>query len=328
MGLAACALLWPMLRLVGLGPDLAWLFTIVVALAFACSGAADYLHGRALYRQLAIIADAEDDVLELARELKPPGYPEGDVVQAALARTVARADTLVSEATARERDHREFVEAWVHEVKTPLAAADLMIENLDDARLGPLSSELDRVDTYVEQALFYARSSSVENDYLVRTCTLEQLVGSVLKSRAHQLVGAGVSVGMEGLGRQVFTDPKWMQFILGQIVDNAVRYRRSEGARIDFSARTLDVGLADERVVLSVRDNGLGISAADVGRVFEKGFTGENGRRYAKSTGIGLFLVRTLCEKMGLSVGISSVAGAWTCVEVTFPTNRMRLIAD
>ncbi len=375
IGVLTCAALWVMLRLVGQGVDLAVFFTLVVALAFTASGVANYLHERSLYRELQPIAASQSDALELAAELRDPGTPLGDMACAAVHAVRTQAQVRVGEAAARERDHREFVEAWVHEVKTPLAAADLMVENLDDSRLLPLAHELDRVAAYVEQALYYARSSSVENDYLVRTCTLSGLVGAAVKGRASELVRAGVGIGMEGLDRQVFTDPKWIEFVLGQLIDNAVRYRcadgpRSElvragvgigmegldrqvftdpkwiefvlgqlidnavryrcadGPRIDFSARVEGEGLANESVVLNVRDNGCGISTADVGRVFDKGFTGENGRAFARSTGIGLYLVRTLCEKMGLAVSIASVQGEWTCVSIAFPTNRMRLIAD
>lgn len=347
IALLTVGLLWPMLRLVGLGGELVTLIVLCVALALLAMGIANYLHTRAWCRRFAEVARAGGDAPELALSMEEPDAPEAQVVFEALQAVATEANARVSDSRLREREHREFVETWVHEVKTPLAAIDLMLENLDDARLAPLARELDRVGSLVEQALFFARSSSVENDYLVRTCTLETLVREVVKSRAHALVGAHVAVGMEGLDRTVFADPKWMQFVLGQLIDNAVRYRRDPGARgnaagrdgrgsgaaadgprIDFSARVLDEGRADERVVLGVRDNGCGISAADIGRVFNKGFTGSNGRTHAKSTGIGLYLVRALCEKMGLSVSASSVEGEWTCFEIVFPTNRMKVLGD
>lgn len=347
IALLTVGLLWPMLRLVGLGSELVTLIVLCVALALLAMGIVNYLHTRAWCKQFAEVARAGGDAPELAVSMVEPDAPEAQVVFGALQAVAAEANARVSDSRLREREHREFVETWVHEVKTPLAAIDLMLENLDDARLAPLARELDRVGSLVEQALFFARSSSVENDYLVRTCTLETLVREAVKSRAHALVGAHVAVGMEGLDRTVFADPKWMQFVLGQLIDNAVRYRRDPGARgnaagrdgrgssaaangprIDFSARVLDEGRADERVVLGVRDNGCGISAADIGRVFDKGFTGSNGRTHAKSTGIGLYLVRALCEKMGLSVSASSVEGEWTCFEIVFPTNRMKVLGD
>lgn len=354
IALLTVGLLWPMLRLVGLGGELVTLIVLCVALALLAMGIANYLHTRAWCRRFAEVARAGGDAPELALSMEEPDAPEAQVVFEALQAVATEANARVSDSRLREREHREFVETWVHEVKTPLAAIDLMLENLDDARLAPLARELDRVGSLVEQALYFARSSSVESDYLVRTCTLEALVRGAVKSRAHALVGAHVAVGMEGLDRTVFADHKWMQFVLGQLIDNAVRYRRgpacpaggdvpadlaacdaeaaggaaADGPRIDFSARVLDEGRADERVVLSVRDNGCGISAADIGRVFDKGFTGSNGRVYAKSTGIGLYLVRSLCEKMGFSVSASSVEGEWTCFEIVFPTNRMKVFGD
>ncbi len=328
LSLLTLALLWLMLRLVGLQGSLATLIVLCMGAMLAAMGMANYLRARDWCRQFAEVGRARCDAPELARSLEEPDAPEGRVAYEALENVLVQNGARVSDLRLREREHREFVETWVHEVKTPLAAIGLMLENLDDPRLVPVSRELDRVDVLVEQALYFARSSSVENDYLVRACTLDSLVRGAVKSRAHALIGARVAVGMEGLDRTVFADAKWMGFVLGQLVDNAVRYRRVEGARIDFSGCALDEGRADERVVLSVRDNGCGISAADVGRVFEKGFTGDNGRIHAKSTGIGLYLVRNLCRKMGLSVNVSSVEGAWTCFDISFPTNRMRLLDD
>lgn len=338
ISLLTVVLLWPMLRLVGLGGELVTLIVMCVALALLVMGIVNYLHARAWCGPLAEVARASDDAPELFLSMEEPDAPEAQVAFEALANVVAQANVRVSDSRLREREHREFVETWVHEVKTPLAAIDLMLENLDDPRLAPLARELDRVGSLVEQALYFARSSSVENDYLVRSCTLDALVRDAVKSRAHALVSAHMAVGMEGLDRTVFSDPKWMAFVLGQLIDNAVRYRRAaagtgegaagDGPRIDFSARVFDEGKADERVVLSVRDNGCGISAADIGRVFDKGFTGSNGRMHAKSTGIGLYLVRTLCEKMGLAVSASSVEGEWTCFDIVFPTNRMKVLGD
>ena len=236
----------------------------------------------------------------------------------------------MGESQRREREHREYVETWVHEIKTPLAAARLIIDNEDGRVPRSLTTELDRVDALVEQAWFFARSSCVEKDFRIRSCEASALVRDALKSRAAALVSARMTVSMEGLeGVTVFADAKWVVFVLGQLIDNAVRYRCTDGAcRIDFSASREDEGRADERVVLKVRDNGCGVSAADRGRVWEKGFTGSNGRTHAKSTGIGLYLVRNLCQQMGIATSLSSVEGQWTCVSLTFPANRMHMLGE
>ena len=130
------------------------------------------------------------------------------------------------------------------------------------------------------------------------------------------------------MDQRVFTDEKWMTFILGQVVQNSIKYARTEGARIEFSARLLDAGSAEERVVLRVSDNGCGVGAADLPRVFDKGFTGEAGRSGEaghtgkRSTGIGLYLVKKLCDKMNVNVAATSVPGSSFTVEFSFPANK------
>jgi signal transduction histidine kinase len=324
-GLGVCALVGAVLAAAGAGTSLAVLVCVLVAGAFATAGAANYLHERRCARALAQVAADPEAALELAADLRGPSCPLGEAAFAAVEAVRADAAARVGAAQGRELDYRSYLEAWVHEAKTPLAAAGLMAQALPDGAGQPIARELDRADAYVEQVLYYARSTALHNDYLLRTCSLRDLVGEALKSRAHAVVGAHVAIGMEGLDVEVPTDPKWTVFALGQVIDNAVRYRAPEGARIDFSARVEDAGGADERVVLTVADNGCGVPARDVGRVFEKGFTGTNGRTHARSTGIGLYLVRELCAKMGVGVSFASEEGAGSRVAFSFPVNRTHL---
>ncbi len=342
--LAGLAALYVMLRMVALGAELALLITLTVLLFFVVAAELDFMHDHAFWRSMRSVANGEGpDVLVKADNVERPDSPHAQIAADALEAVTHAANAEVANARRRETEHREFVEAWVHEVKTPLAAAELLIENAreqgggdpDSVRLmRSLSRELARIDGFVEQALFFARATAVDRDYLVRSCELWAMVGDAVKSRAHALIEAGVAVEMEGLEHEVFADPKWMGFVLGQLIDNAIKYRRASGSAADdpaerprllFKGASHDEGRATERVTLAVRDNGCGISAADIGRVFDKGFTGENGRTHAKSTGIGLYLVRQLCEKMGLAVEASSAPGAWTAIDITFPTNRMQL---
>ena len=330
MGIAALVFLWPLLRLTGMTSELAMLFVVLAALVFGAMGLVNYLRSRAWCQAFQEIADEPDRALARASEMSEPDGAEARVAYEALEALRVQAAHEVGESQRREREHREYVETWVHEVKTPLAAARLIIDNENGRVPRGLATEVDRVDALVEQALFFARSSCVDKDLRIRSCEMSALVREALKSRAQALVGAHMMVGMEGLeGVTVFADAKWVVFVLGQLIDNAVRYRRTDGAcRIDFSASREDEGKADERVVLKVRDNGCGVSAADRGRVWEKGFTGSNGRTHTKSTGIGLYLVRNLCQQMGIATSLSSVEGQWTCVSLTFPANRMHMLGE
>ena len=283
------------------------------------------------------------DLLDAIAELPEPSCPEGELAWGALQEVVRESRRRVAGLEEEMREYRRYVELWVHEVKTPLAAMNLMLANPGGPDARALSRELARVEADVEGALFYARSTSVSNDYLIRRCDLADLVREAVRSRARSLIEAHVAVDLSGLEGGpapaaaasaaarpwVYCDPKWTAFVLGQLIDNAVRYRAvperdGRDPRLSFSASVEDAGGARERVVLHVADNGCGIREADLGRVFERGFTGENGRTHERSTGMGLYLVRTLCEKMGLSVGARSAAGVGTTIDVTFPRERSR----
>jgi signal transduction histidine kinase len=214
--------------------------------------------------------------------------------------------------------HREYVEGWVHEVKAPIAAARLMAEPTDRPAGQDLIEELDRIEQLVEQALFYARSSAVGRDYFVRETNLEEPVKAVLRRLARQFIAHRVAVTLEGLDLTVFTDRKWLEFILAQILTNALKYRREREAAVRIWAETQHDG-----VILCIEDNGIGIPRADLGRIFEKGFTGANGRRYERSTGVGLFLARKLCLALGHGIAAESTEGRSTRITISFPKGRL-----
>lgn len=328
-----CAFAWPLLAAMGVGTGERGLLEVLLALAFAALQVGAWARERAWVEEARRIAGAGSDALALATDAEDADGLEGGALTGAVRAVAAEAARQVGAARAAEADYRDFVETWVHEVKTPLAAANLFVENANDPALRPLSRELARVEAYVEQALFYARSSSLENDYVIYDRALGPLAAEAVRSRATQLIEAHVAVDLTGMARSdggdivAPCDPKWLVFIVGQLIDNAVRYRADpardgRSPRIVLAAREEAVGTAGERVVLSVRDNGCGIAAADLPRVCERGFTGQNGRSQRRSTGLGLYLVATLCKKMGLGVSVDSQEGAWTEVRIVFPRNR------
>lgn len=201
------------------------------------------------------------------------------------------------------------------------------MENLDSSeddlsRVDDLARELARVERYIDQALYYARSEVVERDYLIRRWDLKTLVTGAIKANARELIAAHVAPVCENLEFEVFTDEKWLEFILGQLIQNSIKYAREDGAKIVFSGALLDEGLASERIELTVADNGCGVCAADLPRVFEKGFTGDNGRTTKRATGIGLYLVARLCSKMGIDVTAASEPGEGFVVTFAFSTNK------
>ncbi|MEE8677838.1 MAG: sensor histidine kinase [Olsenella sp.] len=308
--------------------------TILILIIAVILEAVPFLWGYARSRQymhnLEVLADEGPDTLAYARSIEEPSYPEGELSWQAMQSLARAAQADSHEAEAAVEEYRQYVETWVHEIKTPLAAVRLMLANADAPDTAAVSREIARIDSYVEQALYYARSTSVEKDYLVRSVPADSLVKEAVRSRARTLIEAHMAVDMSGLTVQdgtspvLICDPKWMDFILGQLIDNAVKYRQAKNPQISFSARIEEAGTANEHAVLKVADNGCGISEADLPRIFERGFTGENGRSHGKATGMGLYLVRTLCQKMGLSVSVRSREGKGTAFEIAFPQERSR----
>ncbi|MDR2063436.1 MAG: sensor histidine kinase [Candidatus Nomurabacteria bacterium] len=211
--------------------------------------------------------------------------------------------------------YREYIELWVHEVKTPLAGLKLALENSNHKEL---LVEADRIERLAERALYYARSGNVEEDYLIRRVKLSDIVNTALKSSARYLIQQKVSIELGNLSNRALADPKWLVFILRQLIENSVKY----GAKkLEFHSRR-----KNKQVLLTLSDNGVGIPLEDLGRVFDKGFTGSNGRRFGKSTGLGLYMCKNLCRRLGLDLQLSSEVGKGTVAEITFPISAPEIL--
>ena len=253
----------------------------------------------------------------LSEMLEEPGFEEGKL----LCRTLRQCNKSMNDEIAAYRrassEYREYIETWVHEVKTPIASARLVAENNPGPVSSSLEEELRKIEEFVEQALFYARSNSVEKDYGIKKSTLRELVGSAVKKNSHMLIEAHMAPVLSELDIVVYTDPKWTDFILGQLLGNAVKYRSEEPK---LKVRGME---HDNSVSLFLSDNGVGIPEEELPRVFDKGFTGSNGRTEKRSTGLGLYLCKKLCAKLNLGISLTSRQGAGTTVELVFPKSSM-----
>ena len=272
------------------------------------------------YREAAARLDALGEKYLFSELMDEAGFAEGEFFCEAMAAVNKSMNDHVSAARRDMSEYREYVETWVHEIKTPIASARLTLENHPWEQTAALEEELFEIDGYVEQALFYARSGAVERDYLVKAMPLREAAANAVKKYARSLVGAGFQLELDGLDAIAYSDPKWVEFILGQLVSNAVKNRGPQ-PRLTFSQR-----VEAASVTLIVADNGPGIRPEDLPRVFDKGFTGQNGRMLAtKSTGLGLYLCKKLCDRLGLGLVLRSVEGRGTAAELTFPKSRFHL---
>ena len=201
----------------------------------------------------------------------------------------------------RERqEYKEYIEQWIHEIKTPITAMKLLCENHRTDWTKELLLELEKTNRFTEQALYYARSEHTEKDYSVRKMALIQVVHQAIADNKYLLLQSGMHLEVEEIQDTVYSDDKWVRFILNQLIANAVKYRTGQPI-LRFSTHR-----QQDQVVLVVEDNGIGISATDLPRIFEKGFTGQNGRKVQQSTGIGLYLCKRLCEKLGIGITAES----------------------
>jgi len=220
----------------------------------------------------------------------------------------------VSDAGAAQREYREYVESWVHEIKTPITAAGLICRSADPEVRRKLSPELAQIEAHVERALFYARAESPEKDFIVRRTDLAEITAQALNQHRTLLIQSGVKINADSLSQTVYTDGKWAAFIVGQLLQNAARYR-SEQPMVTLRAKQIG-----QQVQLTVQDNGIGIPAHELPRVFDRGFTGSNGRSRGGSTGMGLYLCRRLADCLQIDLQITSEAGTGTQVSLTFPS--------
>ena len=275
--------------------------------------ACDYVQRKRYYESLMDAVDSLEETVYMVEILSKPSFLDGRIINDLMAQIGKHINDQKAAQIRTNREYRQYIESWVHEIKLPIAAAQMIAANHPGAETESIGEELKRIEEYVQQALYYARSESVEKDYLISRTKLKDLVLKELAHHARPMLQAKMRPEVGALDYTVLADTKWCRFILRQVISNAIKYRRQEDARLWISARE-----EDSRVWLEIGDNGIGISEKDLDRVFEKGFTGENGRRYGESTGMGLYLCKRLCEKLEMDVKLSSVKGAGTKVSIGF----------
>ena len=220
----------------------------------------------------------------------------------------------IGEVQRERKEYKEYIEQWIHEVKTPITAMKLICENNRSSFTRELMAELEHINRFTEQALYYARSEHTEKDYSVREISLSDVVNGAIADNKYLLRKNNVTVTLDDVEYSIYSDDKWLRFILDQIISNSIKYCTDQPA-LHFSAVA-----EKDRIILAVEDNGIGIPAGDLSRIFEKGFTGQNGRIIHSSTGIGLYLCKRLCDRLGIGITAAS-KGKGTTISLAFHVN-------
>ena len=280
----------------------------------------DYLRKKQYYDEIKENMESLDKKYLISEVIEEGTFTESKLIYDVICKSNKAMNDEIGEFKRGINDYREYIELWVHEIKTPIATCKLLIENNESPLTESIGEEVCKLENYIDQALFYTRSNTIEKDYIIKEMSLSSCVNKVLNNNADALIKKRVKISLGDLEKIVYSDSKWIEFILGQIISNSIKYMNKEHKELKIYCSE-----NSKYVILNIEDNGAGISEKDISRVFHKGFTGENGRKFGKSTGIGLYLCKKLCKKLGLDITLISEEGKFTRVSIIFPINRMMI---
>lgn len=285
---------------------------------FLC-GAWDCFRKKRYYDQVERVWEQLEEKNYLSEILSIPSFYDGKLLYKILKRDEKFLNDIIARQQLEMIEYKDYIQTWSHEIKTPIAVERLIMENHKSPVMSSLEEEVGKIEAYVEQMLYYSKSGSLEADYLIQSVNLKHLIMGAVSKNRKMMVESSVLPKFGELDYEILTDIKWMDFIFGQLITNSVKYRDTgKKSWIYFSAREEDGGM----LVVTVSDNGIGIPEQDVPRVFRKGFTGENGHTHQKSTGMGLYLCKNLCDKMDIRLEIASEWGKGS--SFTFHMKRSR----
>ena len=268
----------------------------------------DYFRKRKFYSELLDKLNTLDKKYLLIEMVLVPNFLEGKILYDVLDEVNKNEHDLISKLKNKQEDFKEYIELWIHEVKLPLASLTLI--NRKDKNI---LRELKRIEDDVEQILYYVRCENANNDYLIKEWSLDTIIKNVALRNKDDLLALGIDFKVDNCNLKVLTDSKWLEFIINQIVSNSIKYKKDKDSIIEITGKDFD-----NYVTFTIYDNGKGISKSDLPRVFNKTFTGNNGRTASsKSTGMGLYLCKELCNKLGHKIEIDSKVDEYTKVTIT-----------
>lgn len=267
--------------------------TLICAVIAAVFIAVDFTGVSRDHRMLSEIKKLSADMIDILPEVKNISDEDHQAVIRALQNEINGLNSLYS---AKYNDMTEYYTVWVHQIKTPITSMRLSLENEDTALSRKLSYDLFQIEQYVEMVLAFLRLNSDASDYVFKEYPLDDMIEQSVSKFASEFIARKIELDYTPARTSIITDDKWMMFVIEQILSNALKYTKSGSIKIYLQ----------EPETLCIEDTGIGISAGDLPRVFEKGYTGCNGRRDKRASGIGLYLCKRICDKLGIGISISS----------------------
>lgn len=289
--------------------------------------AADYKKAWEKHRQLREMAELTAELLEHF----PPISSQDDADYQTLISVVREENNeLKSQMNRRLTDMSDYYTTWAHQIKTPIASMRLTLQSEDSELSRKLMMELQRIEQYVDMVLCYLRLDSDTTDYVLRRVELDKVVRQAVHKFAGQFVNLGIRLSFQPLETTVVTDEKWLLFVVEQVLSNAIKYtfpgmEYSQQGNVEEEKKippTITIELETPKT-LCIRDNGIGIAPEDLPRIFEKGYTGYNGRTDKKASGLGLYLCRRICNNLGHSISAQSVPGEGTTIKINLEQHEV-----
>lgn len=253
----------------------------------------------------------------LVELMEHPTFLEGELLYQILLETDKDMNEHIKTYERKLKQFKEYLEMWVHEVKTPLARSFLLLPKEEKKNLKELEKALTEIENNVDQVLYYARSEVTEKDYYIHPTNLQTVVNKVIVKNQDSFIYGKVQLELKDLDVEVNTDAKWLAFILNQLIQNSLKYRKEKDTKIVISKEE-----SEKEIYLSVWDNGIGIKQSELPKVFDQSFTGSNGRIGKASTGMGLYICKNLCEKLGHKIMITAKENEYTKVTIVFGKNN------
>lgn len=273
--------------------------------------AADYLRQRRRHRQLERIAGLSAAMMG---EIPVTGSIDAEDYAAIISALQTELRTMETRYGEKYEDMVEYYTMWAHQIKTPIASMQLTLQNTDSRDARRLRAELLRIEQYVEMVLAFLRLDSQSSDYVFREQPLDPIIRHAVRRFSAEFIGRGIALHYEPVNISLVTDDKWLAFVLEQLISNALKYTREGSVKIYLK----------EPLTLCIEDTGIGIAPEDLPRVFEKGYTGCNGRSDKKASGIGLYLCRRVCDNLGIAIAAQSEQGRGTTVTLDLKQHEVR----
>ncbi|MCM1529878.1 MAG: sensor histidine kinase [Alistipes sp.] len=253
-----------------------------------------------------------DDLPVMSDELPSADSPAEETLYRIISRLHEISGEKIDEINSIRKNSEDYFTVWIHQIKTPISAMQMILQNEDTDTCRELSAELFRIEQYAEMALHYIRLDSGSNDLVLQEYDLDDILKQAIHRYAPLFIRKRIQLKYKSANAAVLTDKKWLGFVVEQLLSNAVKYTVNGGVTISF-----------ENNILTVRDTGIGISPDDLPRIFEKGYTGLSGRSDRKSTGLGLYLCKKVCDKLGHRIYAESEVNSGTAIHLDLSRRKL-----